>query len=173
VHTVQSPPLQHFFDCPFQFGAVPEYLPESDTVDDAEVYKLPLAPGDAIILATDGVLDNIWPEEIAGLAPRRVEDVQTAANALAALAAERGADLEFESPYAVGAMEEGIDLPLWDKLTNISFVGGKLELGKIRGGKLDDVTVVVAVVEEAKPEGEIQVLQPSQLLVEDSTSQDY
>jgi len=147
----KSPPLQHFFDCPYQFGAAPEFLEDTDTADDAAVYRLAVLPGDAIVLATDGVLDNIWPAEIAKMAPRSAEEVQSAADAISALAAERGADSEFDSPYAAEAMDQGVELPIWEKLSKISFEGGKLELGKIRGGKLDDVTVVVGFVEGTAP----------------------
>lgn len=37
---MQSEPLQHFFDCPFQFGAIPEHVSATDY---AEVSRLGLA----------------------------------------------------------------------------------------------------------------------------------
>ena len=146
----QSPHLQHFFDCPYQFGCAPDFTPATDTAEDAEVYRLALRPGDVIILATDGVLDNVWPQDMAALAPRTAEEVESACEALASLAACRGADPTYLSPYAVEAAEEGIDIPIWDKLSKMSFSGGKLELGRLEGGKLDDVTVVVGFVEDAE-----------------------
>lgn len=36
----RSPPLQHFFDCPLQFGAVPEHTNASDYAEDADVFEL-------------------------------------------------------------------------------------------------------------------------------------
>ncbi len=146
----QSPALQHFFDCPFQFGAAPEYTPATDYVEDAEVYRLALQPGDVLILATDGVLDNVWPTDMLALAPRTAEEVDGAATALASLAARHGLDPEYESPYSVEASKEGIDIPIWEKLSKFSFNKGKVELGKLVGGKLDDVTVVIAFVEAAQ-----------------------
>lgn len=149
----QSEPQQHFFDCPFQLGCAPEFTSASDSVeDDAAVYRVPLQLGDVIVLATDGLLDNVWPADIAALAPRSAAEVQSTADALASLALRHGTDPEFESPYAVEAAAEGIDLPIWEKLAKVSFSGGKLELGKFRGGKLDDVTVVVGLVEETAVE---------------------
>ncbi|EFN54891.1 hypothetical protein CHLNCDRAFT_135009 [Chlorella variabilis] len=94
----QSPAMQHFFDCPLQFGMPPD----TDYAQDAAVFSLQLQPGDAIVLATDGLLDNLPQEEIVGLAPRSA-----------------GED-------------------------------GKLELGKLRGGKMDDITVVCAYVTHAE-----------------------
>ncbi len=35
----KSPSLQHFFDCPYQFGACPEYVPFTDYADSAAVFK--------------------------------------------------------------------------------------------------------------------------------------
>jgi protein phosphatase PTC7 len=145
----KSPALQHFFDCPFQFGAAPEYTPATDYVEDAAVYRLAVQPGDVIILATDGVLDNVWTRDMVALAPRTAEEVDNAATTLASLAARHALDPEYESPYSVEASKEGIDIPIWEKLSKFSFNNGKIELGKVVGGKLDDVTCVVAMVEES------------------------
>jgi hypothetical protein len=46
---LRSSPKQHFFDCPLQFGSYPEHVDDTDTADDAEVYQLPVLPGDVII----------------------------------------------------------------------------------------------------------------------------
>lgn len=143
----QSPALQHFFDCPYQFGDAPDNTPATDTADDAEVYRLAVQAGDVIVLATDGALDNVWPKDIVSLAPRSAEEVEGAASALASLAACHGADPTYLSPYAVEASKEGIDIPIWEKLSKVSFNDGKLQLGKLQGGKLDDVTVVIGYVE--------------------------
>ena len=36
----RSPVLQHFFDCPLQFGAVPDFSESTDSVEDAAVAEL-------------------------------------------------------------------------------------------------------------------------------------
>lgn len=46
---LRSSPKQHFFDCPLQFGSYPEHVDDTDTADDAEIYQLPVLPGDVII----------------------------------------------------------------------------------------------------------------------------
>lgn len=46
---MRSSPKQHFFDCPLQFGAYPEFVDGTDTADDAEVFHLPVQPGDIVV----------------------------------------------------------------------------------------------------------------------------
>ena len=36
----RSPVLQHFFDCPLQFGAVPDFSESTDSAEDAAVAEL-------------------------------------------------------------------------------------------------------------------------------------
>jgi protein phosphatase PTC7 len=153
----RSPPLQHFFDCPLQFGAAPEFTSDTDTAADAQVYRLPVLPGDVIVLGTDGLLDNMHRDEIlevvaAAAACGGGGGAEGAAKELAARAAAHAGDPEFASPYAAEAAAQGLDLPLWEKLAGLSFAGGKLALGTLKGGKQDDVTVVIAIVEEEAPE---------------------
>ncbi|KAL4452019.1 hypothetical protein ABPG75_007681 [Micractinium tetrahymenae] len=143
----QSPAMQHFFDCPLQFGMPPD----TDWARDAAVFSLEVRPGDAIVLATDGLLDNLPVEDIVRLAPRSAGEVEAAAAAMAELARRNSEDPDFESPYTQEALEEGLDIPIWEKLMTASFKDGKFQLGKLRGGKMDDITVVCAVVTEADP----------------------
>ena len=51
---------------PFQL-ACPGPDQYSDTCEDACVYELELEAGDVIVLATDGVLDNLWDDQMANL----------------------------------------------------------------------------------------------------------
>lgn len=53
---------QHTFNFPFQVG----YDARED-LDDAAVYDFKLREGDLVLLATDGVWDNVWMHEILGL----------------------------------------------------------------------------------------------------------
>lgn len=46
---VKSRPLQHYFDCPLQFGAFPEYVEATDTAEMADLYSIALQPGDVIV----------------------------------------------------------------------------------------------------------------------------
>ena len=60
----RSPALQHFFDCPLQFAAYPDYTNATDTSDDAGLYEIPIQLGDLIVAGTDGLWDNVPQEEI-------------------------------------------------------------------------------------------------------------
>ena len=58
-------------------------------------------------------------------------------------------DPEYDSPYVQAAREEGLDLPWWEKVAAGKFENGKFSLKQLVGGKLDDITVVVARVTDA------------------------
>ncbi len=45
----RSKPLQHYFDCPLQLGAYPEFVEATDTADMADLYSIPLLPGDVVV----------------------------------------------------------------------------------------------------------------------------
>jgi hypothetical protein len=61
-------------------------------------------------------------------APRAAQ----AAGAIAALAAERGGDADYASPYSQQAQRQGLDLPWWQKLAGATLRDGRLELGALR-----------------------------------------
>jgi hypothetical protein len=116
-------------------------------------------PGDALVLATDGLLDNLWPAEILALAPAGAADVGRAAAALAAAAHAHSLDGEFASPYAAEAAAAAPPLSPWEAIAGFAGAafGGKPAAepkAPYRGGKRDDVTVVVGFVEEESEEEE-------------------
>jgi len=94
----RSAPLQHFFDCPFQFGAYPEYVEATDTAEQADAYDIAVEPGDVIVAASDGLWDNAFDKEILGLLPRDPSEVEDAASRIAALARRHAADAKFSPP---------------------------------------------------------------------------
>ena len=49
----------HFFNCPFQLGTN-----SKDSPADGQSFTIPVLPGDIVILATDGLLDNIFTAEL-------------------------------------------------------------------------------------------------------------
>ncbi|KAL6764776.1 serine/threonine protein phosphatase [Haematococcus lacustris] len=147
----KSRPLQHYFDCPLQFGAFPEYVEATDTADMAEMYSIPLSVGDVVVAGSDGLWDNAFESEIISNAPVDSEDVQRAADSIAVLARQHASDDDFPSPYTREALSQGIDLPWWEKLVGASFKSGRLQLKQLTGGKMDDITVLVALVEAADP----------------------
>ena len=54
---------QHSFNCPYQAGS-PKLHPHSNNANDAGVYELDLKSHDLVVMATDGVLDNLWDEDL-------------------------------------------------------------------------------------------------------------
>ena len=87
-----------------------------------------LRPGDSVVVATDGLLDNIFPEELAATATRirrQGNQCSDVAKKLAELAYSNSQKTEGDSPFAVGARAAG---KAW------------------AGGKTDDITVLVVHV---------------------------
>lgn len=135
-----TPPLQHYFDCPFQFGSE-----STDRASDSLAYELELADGDTIVMASDGLFDNVFDRDIEAVARAHLgadkASAEAMAEALASLAKEHSTDGEYQSPYSVEAISQGLELSWWEKLQN----------KKIQGGKPDDITVVVAHVVPSEP----------------------
>lgn len=80
----RSEPQEHFFDCPYQFAASPEFAPNTDHVDSAAVVEVELQAGDIIVAGTDGLWDNLPEEEVLTLLPStsdQVHEVRWAATA--------------------------------------------------------------------------------------------
>ncbi|KIZ06030.1 serine/threonine protein phosphatase [Monoraphidium neglectum] len=153
----RSRPLQHWFDCPYQLGAFPEFVEATDTAAHADVFEVPLLPGDVVvvgkqpqefILCSDGLWDNAYDADILALLPKGPRGAQAAAEAIAAMARAHSMDPEFPSPYTREALQQGYDLSWFDKLRRAQFRDGRIRLGCLTGGKPDDVTVLVAVVED-------------------------
>jgi len=120
----RSSPQQHDFNFPFQLGSDGD-----DKLEDAHRYSIPVQRGDVIVMGTDGLFDNVHDRDVAGLVRRSQErgdpPVDTATH-IARLANIRGTDPNIMSPFAQAAAEYGY---------------------QYRGGKADDITVVVSYVE--------------------------
>jgi len=132
----QSIPQQHSFNFPFQLGA-PGGSARGDSPTEADVFELKdVAKGDVLVLGTDGLFDNAFAEEIASLVSgaemscgSTTEFADLAAKTIAQVTAAWAKDRRRVSPFAKEAAKEG---HRWD------------------GGKLDDITIVVAVVDVAE-----------------------
>ncbi|KAK4271773.1 hypothetical protein QN277_020415 [Acacia crassicarpa] len=120
----RSPTQQHRFNAPYQLGK------KSDTPEKAEEFTVEVATGDIVVFGTDGVFDNLFPEEI----QRFIElncgvDDKVTTEGLSWLIAE-GAARKAYGKYSKTPFEEA------------SHKAGK----KFRGGKKDDITVLVAYI---------------------------
>ena len=192
-----APTQSHSFNTPFQLAQVSEF-PESDTAAEADLAEFTVQAGDVIVAGSDGLFDNLWPddiaEEVARFAGRTIPggekagrdwrekyrvqrnrganifgglmspgddvtrdavavgnaegqkapwdwsgaDPEPLAERLSTLAQERAVDYTVRSPVIARAREEGA-LP-WQVMMNPA----------MGGGKMDDVTAVVAMVVPAK-----------------------
>ena len=124
-------PQEHYFDCPYQLSS--ETV--SQTYLDATVTSIDSVKGDIIVMGSDGLFDNVSDHEIVSTIAEH-KDVQETAKVLADLAYKHSVDFYFDSPYSIEARNRGFDVPWWKKA-----------LGqKLTGGKMDDITVIVAEV---------------------------
>lgn len=129
----KSEEQQHYFNTPFQLSLPPPghgHNVLSDSPDSADTMSFPVKEGDVILLATDGVFDNV-PESLLLDVLKDAEGVtdpvklQMTANSLALMARSLSFDSEFMSPFAINARRNNINAT---------------------GGKPDDITVVLATV---------------------------
>ncbi|KAJ8625741.1 hypothetical protein MRB53_034271 [Persea americana] len=122
----RSSPMVYEFNFPLQIerGDDPSQL--------IERYKIDLEEGDVIVTATDGLFDNLYDEEIASFVSKSLQTKRKPkemAEFLVVRAQEIGRSASARSPFADAAHEAGY----------ITY----------SGGKLDDVTVVVSVVQSS------------------------
>ena len=122
-----SPQQQHEFNFPYQLGSADSM---ADMPSAAQRFSINLEVGDIVVAATDGVFDNIYPDEAAAMATvakKNGDSPAATATILAQFARTRAADPAHLSPFAYGAQQLGY---------------------RYFGGKMDDITVVCAFIEE-------------------------
>ncbi|KAK7331700.1 hypothetical protein VNO80_28437 [Phaseolus coccineus] len=120
----KSTPMFHEFNFPLQIvkGHNPSALIEGYTID--------LHDGDVIVTATNGLFDNLYDQEIASIISKSLQaslTPQEIAELLAVRAQDVGRSTSLRSPFSDAAQALGY----------VGYVGGKL----------DDVTVIVSLVQ--------------------------
>jgi len=130
----QSNEQEHLFNVPYQLGS------GNDSIEDAWRYQISLLPGDTIVLASDGLFNNLYRSNILSIInsyPISAEDpsalAQSMADELASTAEQQSNNPKIWSPYAQRSYELGI---------TEAFALNQL------GGKPDDITVIVGRVLE-------------------------
>jgi len=130
----QSNEQEHLFNVPYQLGS------GNDSIEDAWRYQISLLPGDTILLASDGLFNNLYRSNILSIInsyPISAEDpsalAQSMADELASMAEQQSNNPKIWSPYAQRSYELGI---------TEAFALNQL------GGKPDDITVIVGRVLE-------------------------
>ncbi|XP_077996290.1 protein phosphatase PTC7 homolog [Glandiceps talaboti] len=128
----RSEEQQHIFNMPFQLSISPPGLEgvTSDRPESAASSSVGLKESDLILMATDGLFDNMPDtlilQELATLKDRTVESIQSKVNTIAEHARQLAYDSTYMSPFAEHARENGLDFT---------------------GGKPDDISVLLSTVE--------------------------
>ncbi|KAG1468165.1 hypothetical protein G6F56_003997 [Rhizopus delemar] len=138
----QSEEQQHAFNFPYQLG-----LRSRDQPSDAQSFTVKIEKGDIVIMATDGLYDNLFDKDILRLTqdhvltntmpasrdrPARVRNLQPQilADVLANAAKEISeTKYRIDTPFQRRAVKEGL---------------------LMEGGKPDDISVIVAVVKDCE-----------------------
>ncbi|CAE7083243.1 unnamed protein product [Rhizoctonia solani] len=124
---LRSEDMQHSFNFPYQLGPHSSTTPRAD----AQLITSPVIPGDIVILASDGLGDNLWDEEVLNEVERfSPESSPQALGEALARRAKKAAQGTKDVPFGVRGRAAGVQ-----------FVGGKT----------DDISVVVAIVRGPTP----------------------
>ena len=125
----QSKEQQYYFNAPYQLSILPPGYGSSLSTrpEDADKVELALEHGDVLIVATDGFLDNVFPQDIPILLQQcNTDNVEEIASTLVHFAQKLSEDSAYASPFAVRSRQH-------------------YRVDYFTGGKPDDITVVVAV----------------------------
>lgn len=121
---------EHAFNTPYQLAVIPQQLLEKnsnyirDSPKDADEYSFQLQPNDIVIFATDGVTDNIFPQDIEiFLNDNNAKPLQNLADELVDNVYKLSIDEQYPSVFA----------------QQYSQIYGR----RITGGKEDDITIVL------------------------------
>lgn len=117
----RSKEQSHAFNAPYQLSD----LDVSDTVAMGSNISSRVKEGDILLLASDGLFDNVEEAEVLSLIAAADGDMVAAAETLGSVAIEKSQLENVDSPFARAAKKAGV---------------------RWRGGKMDDVTVLTARV---------------------------
>jgi len=130
--------LQHRFNAPFQLAASKQPGRLDDSPSDALAQVFQLREGDLVVLGSDGLFDNLFDDDIAkavsGLAPVPGTSGKYEGKPLTL---REGAEAVLKHAVAVSTDESAV----------VPFMLHARDAGKkYRGGKVDDITVIVGRV---------------------------
>ncbi|KAF4671258.1 hypothetical protein FOL47_001602 [Perkinsus chesapeaki] len=112
------------FNFPYQIGPATPDLPLQSGI----VKNIQLKEGDTVVFATDGLWDNLYDEDVCEIVQGSKDNVKLACSTLAETAYWNSRDKEYFSPFSSRAAK---------------FFGHRIHIG----GKVDDISIIVAEVE--------------------------
>ncbi|KAF0981191.1 hypothetical protein FDP41_012979 [Naegleria fowleri] len=127
---------QHYFNCPFQLGVVPAEISTAyhDLPEHAVNEEIVLQPEDVVVMATDGVWDNLFPEDVGAL----IVDLEDNVFADASQGSNASTPLQsHELAKCVTLQARTVSL---DRNARTPFAVGSGF--RFMGGKFDDITTV-------------------------------
>src|SRR5690606_33711540 len=100
---------QHYFNAPYQLSISPNSSREniSDQPEDAMLGSLPVKENDLIVLATDGLFDNLFDKTILSIIKEH-EDLQSTADAILKMAKEVAKNTFMDTPFSLNARKNGV-----------------------------------------------------------------
>ncbi|CAO3681541.1 unnamed protein product [Rhizopus stolonifer] len=138
----QSEEQQHSFNYPYQLG-----LLSKDQPNDAQVFSINVEKGDIIIMATDGLYDNLFESDILNIVRKHIQ-IQTVPAAkdrpmrVRNLQPQMLADSLANKAKEISEMGYGADTPFQHRAMDEGLL--------IEGGKIDDISVIVAIVDDCE-----------------------
>ncbi|KAG7092450.1 hypothetical protein E1B28_008804 [Marasmius oreades] len=136
----KNPIQSHYFNCPKQITKLPSSHGRKfsraciDSPSEAETYSAKLRDGDIVIVYTDGLADNVFDSEIV---------------TICSLVARQGGTEEVKVQMMADRMVEYARKSMMSRDKYTPFEKEAARHGMFfRGGKVDDVTVIVALVRE-------------------------
>lgn len=132
---MQSEEQQHDFNTPRQLGTNSLDMPH-----DAHRYELQLHPGDIVIAGTDGLFDNLSVDDIMHELEKHIGQLRNKASKLSATDEEtltKLADHIATTAYLV-SKDQNVTTPFSNSAAKYNI--------EHRGGKMDDITIIVAMV---------------------------
>eukprot|EP01069_Polyplicarium_translucidae_P002443 Polyplicarium_translucidae@DN2034_c0_g1_i1.p2 len=147
----KSPSQQHSLNCPFQLGSASQDRPA-----DAQLASFEVEAGDHVLLASDGLWDNLYVDQIMALL-EGADSVERGAESLAREAHRWATAPHWLSPFARQALVQECGLPDENGFSSsdAKALESKLKASPLAGylgGKLDDTAVVLAELVEENEE---------------------
>jgi protein phosphatase PTC7 len=125
----RSKPQQHEFNYPLQLSYISptlgEIIEQKNDLDKVDTGNFSVQDDDIVILGTDGLFDNLFDSDIVNITKESNGDIGLISKRLLEESTDKMRQEDYFSPFAQSAFDNGIPY---------------------RGGKLDDVTIVVGKV---------------------------